>query len=53
MSYFVFYVSCRKSITSVEETCNYVVPVRRGFLFLLVLVRGCVIDIPWNFHIII
>ena len=48
------YVSCSGSITSVEEerenyffllpfTCNYVVSVRRGFLFLLVLGIGLVI----------
>ena len=47
------YVSCRGSITSVGEerelicllsfTCNYVVSVRRGFLFLLVLGMGCII----------
>ena len=48
------YVSCSGSITSVvaEErelicllsfTCNYVVFVRRGFLFLLVLGMGCVV----------
>ena len=41
------YISCSGSITSVEEerakfTCNYVVSVRRGFLFLLVLGMGCV-----------
>ena len=47
------YISCSGSITSVGEerelacllsfTCNYVVPVRRGFLFFLVLGMGCVI----------
>ena len=47
------YVSCSGSITSVGEerelifpllfTCNYVVSVRRGFLFLLVLGIDCVI----------
>ena len=52
-SFVVFlYVSCSGSITSVEEervnllisfTCNYVVSVRRGFLFLCVLGMGCVI----------
>ena len=44
------YVRCRGSITSVGEeraylsfNCNYVVSVRRGFLFLLMLWIGCVI----------
>ena len=42
------YVSCSGSITSVGEeratfTCNYVVSVRRGFLFIVVLGMGCVI----------
>ena len=46
------YVSCSGSITSVWEernicllsfTCNYVVSVWRGFLFLLVPWMGCVI----------
>ena len=45
-------VGCSGSITSVGEeraylsaifTCNYVVSVRRGFLFLMVLGMGCVI----------
>ena len=41
------YVSCSGSITLVVEertkfTCNYVVSVRRGFLFRLVLGMGCV-----------
>ena len=36
-------------------TCNYVVSVRRCFLFLLVLGIGCVIycDTPYAFHITI
>ena len=46
------YVSCSGLITSVGEdraifllsfTCNYVVSVRRGFLFLLVFRIGCVV----------
>ena len=68
MSFFVFfvsylYVSCSGSITSVGRrelicllsfTCNYVVSVRRGFVFLLVLRIGCVIllwhspGLPYN-----
>ena len=57
------YVSCSGSITSVgEERCNlsvlftrnYVVYVRRGFLFLLVLRVGYFILLwhSWAFHII-
>ena len=55
------YVSCGGSITSVGEeraklsfTCNYVVSVRRGFLFIWVLGLGCVIllwhslSLPYN-----
>ena len=40
---------------SASFTCNYVVSVRRIFLFLLVLGIGCVIfsDAPWAFNIII
>ena len=50
--YIVSYVSCSGSITSVGGEraslsgivcCNYVVSVRRGFLFLLALGMGCVI----------
>ena len=46
------YISCSGLITSVGEerayfllsfTCNYVVTVRRGFLFLSVIGLGCVI----------
>ena len=58
VNYFI-YVSCSGSITSVGEerelicllsfTFTYVVSVRRGFLFLLVLWKGT----PWTFHIII
>ena len=60
------YVSYSESITSVGEeraiffllsfTCNYVVSVRRGFLFLLVLGMGCVIllwhslCLPYNYY---
>ena len=58
------YVSCSGSITSIGEeranfllsfTCNYVVSVRRGFLFLLVPGMGCVIllwhtlGLPYNY----
>ena len=58
------YVSCSGSITSVAKerakcllpfTCNYVVSVRTGFLFLLVLGMGCVIllwhslGLPFNY----
>ena len=38
-------------------TCNYVVSVRRGFLFLLVLIIGCVISLwlilclPYNYNV--
>ena len=54
MLYFMvsyLYVSCSGSITSVEEeraylsaifTGNYVVSVRRGFLFTWALVMGCI-----------
>ena len=58
MSYFVFYcVNLSGSITWVGEertffllsfTCYYVVSVRKGFLFLLVLGIGCVI-LLWHF----
>ena len=60
------YVSCNGSITSVGEerdylcviviTCNYVVSVRRDFLFLCVLGMGCVIllwhslSLPYNYY---
>ena len=42
------YVSCSGSFTSVGEeraifTCNYVVSIRRGFLFIVGLGMGCVI----------
>ena len=56
----VLYVSCSGSITSVEEvrpnfsasfTCNYVVSVRRGFLFLWAALFYC--GTHWAFHIII
>ena len=58
------YVGCSGSITSVGEeraslsaivTCNYVVSVRRGFIFLLVLGIGCIIllwhslGLPYNY----
>ena len=56
MSYFVFYcyylyvvadqlprLGKRELICLLSFTCNYVVSVRRGFLFLLVFVMGCVI----------
>ena len=58
------YVSCSGSITSIGKrelirllslTCNYVVSVRRGFPFLLVLGKGCVIllwlslGLPYNY----
>ena len=48
-------VSCGGSITSVGEErayfsaivyCNYVVSVRKGFLFLFVLGMGCVLNSP-------
>ena len=45
MSYFVFFVSCSGSITSVgEERANLsaIVYFRRGFVLLLVLGMGCV-----------
>ena len=60
------YVSCSESITSVvgkelicwlSFTCNYLVSVRRDFLFLLVLGLGCVIllwhslGIPYNYFV--
>ena len=54
------YVSCSGSLTSLGKrelflllsfTCNYVVSVSRGFLFLLVLGMGCVI-LLWHSHII-
>ena len=59
----VYFVSCSGSITSLWEelffllvfACNYVVSLRRGNLFLLVLGIGCVI-LLWHspaFHIII
>ena len=70
MSYFVFYcylyVSCsdqlprlgkRELICLISFTCNYVVSVRRGFLFLLVLGMGCVIllwhslCLPYNYSL--
>ena len=60
-----YYVSCSGSFTSVGEegeqisllsfTCNYVVSVRRGFLFLLFLGMDCVIllwhslGLPFNY----
>ena len=65
MSYFAFY--CRLFICKLPQlgkreqmflllfTCNYVVSVRRGFLFLLVLGIGCVIllwhskGFPYNY----
>ena len=69
MSHFVFHCdSCSGSITTVGEeraylsaivTCNYVVSVRRGFLFFLVLGMGCVIllwhflGIPYNYLVFI
>ena len=53
MSYFVFYcwlficklpqLGKRKLICLLSFTCNYVVSVRRGFLFLLVLGMDCVL----------
>ena len=58
------YVSCSGSITSIGEeranlsaefTCNYVVSVRKSFLFLTVLGMGCVIllwhslSLPYNY----
>ena len=40
-----------------RATCNYVVSVRRGFLFLLMLMMGYVIQVycgtPWAFNLII
>ena len=62
---YYLYVSCSGSITSVREerelicllsfTCNYVVSVRRCYLFLLVLGTDCVIllwhslGFPYNY----
>ena len=46
----------RELICLLSFTCNYVVSVRRGFLFLLVLGMGCVFfycGTPWAFHKII
>ena len=45
----------RANLSAIFFTCNYVVSVWRGFLFLWVLGMGCVIlcDTPWAFHIII
>ena len=58
------YVSCSGLITSVGEerafcllsfTCNYVISVRRGFLFLWVLAMGCFtllwhsLSLPYNY----
>ena len=49
------YSSCSGLITSVEKeranlsTCNYVVSVKRGILFLWVLGIGCVI-LLWHSH---
>ena len=51
------YVSCSGSITSVGDTCNYVVSVRRSFLFLWVLWMGVVIllwhslSLPYNYFV--
>ena len=58
MSYFVFYckffiykllridyLGLGREISLLSFTCNYVVSVRRGFFFLLVLGTGCVIFI--------
>ena len=67
MSFFVLYcyVSCSGLISSVGEeraiflrlfTCNYVVSVRRGFLFLLVLGKGGIIllwhslSLPYTYY---
>ena len=45
----------KELICLLSFTCNYVVSVRRGFLFLLVLGKGCVFycGTPWAFHILI
>ena len=54
------FVSCRGSITSVwgrerffllSSTCNYVVFVRRGFLFLLVLGVGYIILLWYSLYL--
>ena len=54
------YVNCSGLITSVGEereliclllfTCNYVVSVRRGFVFLLVLGMWHSLGLPYNYH---
>ena len=64
MSYFVFYCAVadqlprlwkREIFFLLSFTCNYVVSVRRGVLFLLVLGMGCVIlvwrslGLPYNY----
>ena len=48
----------RELICLLSLTCNHVVSVRRGFLFLLVLVMGCVIllcyslGLPYNYFLV-
>ena len=45
----------RELICLLSFTCNYVVSIQRGFLFLLAIGMGCVIfcGTPWAFHIVI